>query len=231
MRANRSHGLARPSPIISMMPNSATSDCDKPKLTAVPTKGAEQGVASKVASIPAPKSDSNPGDELRAGIIFAAKAGVRNVNISNSDRVKSPIITAITPRKIGFWNWIPQPICAPAKRNAARLAARIRKELIMPAAEAKNRRLIRLRVAPANWITDATFSDRTGNTHGMKFKITPPRKAMSHRGRDDVCCTASLESATPPTRTSVSKNWLLASTVAVIAASEARASPDSCAIK
>ena len=51
------HGAASPIPIARKMPNRSAIPPDRAAATAVPTKGAEHGVARIVASMPAKKSD------------------------------------------------------------------------------------------------------------------------------------------------------------------------------
>ena len=146
--AKTSHGRASPTPIINIMPYRTASDCDKAKLTAVPTKGAEQGVARSVASIPAPKSCirwfwvTADVSWVRRGISFCTKAGVRNVTISNNDNVKIAVTMKSMPKNRGLWNWMPHPICWPNWRKICKKALSNKKDVIMPAALIANLALI-----------------------------------------------------------------------------------------
>ena len=47
----------------------------------------------------------------------------------------------------------------------------------MPAAELSKRRLATDRGKAETESREVIFKDKTGNTHGMRFKISPPKKA------------------------------------------------------
>ena len=95
--ANTSQGAANPSPITSITKNNCGADAASAKLMAVPTSGAEHGVANIVAIKPLAKSPNSPCPLMRL-----AKAGTGKRTLSKRLRVNIAITTIITPRNHGF---------------------------------------------------------------------------------------------------------------------------------
>ncbi len=78
----------------------------------------------------------------------------------------------------GDWSWKPQPTAAPPLRTATRSPPRARNVTRTPAKKA--RPCARADRSSPPWpASDAAFSDSTGNTQGMRFRIRPPRKAKA----------------------------------------------------
>ena len=185
-----------------MPPDSATA-------TAVPTKGAEQGVARMVASMPAKKSPryevSFEPPALPASDCAARGTGMVTPSMRLS--ANSPSMAIITARNAGFWNWMPHPTVPPASRSVASPPARTRKLVTMPAAPARKRSRNTRRGAPTAVSTADSFSARTGRTQGIRFRISPPRKAiaMMRSDRDPAAALPTvLASASPLARTFIS---------------------------
>ena len=81
----------------------------------------------------------------------------------------------------GDCSWNPQPICSPPARNASSAAARHSMEQMTPAANTKPL----VRTAAGCFFACSTrpkaLIDRTGNTQGIKFRISPPSIADSSK--------------------------------------------------
>ena len=103
----------------------------KAKPTAVPRKGAVQGVASATASVPSKKlrdGGAVPRDGPRSGPVgwsVISKAPKRFI-------AKTTRTVEIAARKIGFWSWKPQPTAEPAARRAITTPARAHIEAATP---------------------------------------------------------------------------------------------------
>ena len=98
-------------------------------------------------------------------------------SLSNIFNVNRPKIRSMTIKKIGLWNWNPQPICSPEIRTSAVPNANIAKLARIPNAPVKNRIRIKVRLWPVELTMDASLIPSTGKTHGIKLRISPPRKA------------------------------------------------------
>ena len=138
-------------------------------------KGAVQGAATTTASTPVKKAPDPPGRRDRreppsrcspppiskAPARFSATASIRSA---------SPATTA------GDWSWKPQPIACPPARKISRTAANRAKLTSTPAVKARPSR----RASAGAWaerVSDAAFIARTGKTHGIRLRISPPRRA------------------------------------------------------
>ena len=126
------YGDAIPRPIERNMLIIINEDCVKETVIAVPTKGAEQGVANIVAKKPLKKSfvkllllNFNNISEL-------IKVGVLNSNIPNKLRINTEIIKAITIKNNGCWNCIPHPMLTPIDRKTINVKANNPKEVTIP---------------------------------------------------------------------------------------------------
>ena len=179
--ATRSQGAARPSPSARKIPKRSAIPPDSAAATAVPTNGAEQGVARIVASMPARKSpryDTACGSPAMPASAWA-KRGTGMTTRSRRLTAKNPSITIMTARNSGFWNWTPQPTVPPASRSIASPPASSMKLDTMPAAPARKRSRNWRRGAPTADNTDDSFSASTGRTQGIRLRISPPRSARS----------------------------------------------------
>ena len=82
-------------------------------------------------------------------------------------------------KKIGCWNCIPQPIETPILLIIIKIIESKTKEVIIPSAVIKKLLLIELYdLVSLFFKTDMNFSDITGKTQGMTFKINPPSIAI-----------------------------------------------------
>lgn len=87
------------------------------------------------------------------------------------------VTTAMPARNHGCWNCMPHPSDAPASLRMDNTVASNPNEVTIPKAVASATRLAVLRSVPAAFATEKTLIERTGNTHGMKFRIRPPSSA------------------------------------------------------
>ena len=109
--------------------------------------------------------------------------GRRSVINPHRLAANSVMAVAIAAKNQGCWNWMPQPTATPACLSAASTRAMARKETMIPAAVASSCRRTPRRSAPANPASSRSFSESTGSTQGMTFRINPPTSAMPRRGR------------------------------------------------
>ncbi len=77
---------------------------------------------------------------------------------------------------------MPQPIAAPDAFNPISAAAISANEASTPSAVINSPIRTRRRSAPAWLATDSIFNDSTGSTQGMKFRMSPPRRATARIG-------------------------------------------------
>ena len=152
--------------------------CARAKPIAVPRKGAEQGVAIRVANRPEKKWPAIPS---RAAVP-SSRASARGSGISNSPhrlRQKSTTTTARKATKPGCWNCTPQPTAAPAARKETAASPSARKEARMPAEVARAPRTTSARPWPALRTRPKSLSESTGSTQGMALRMSPPSTASS----------------------------------------------------
>ena len=102
------------------------------KPTAVPRKGAEQGVASTTANRPSRKL-------RRAPVVCSPRRAAPPTSklISNTPKRLSANATstiAMADTKSGDWNWNPQPTWPPAARTASTAPASTTMEVRIPSA-------------------------------------------------------------------------------------------------
>ena len=151
------------------------------KPTAVPTNGAEHGVASKVANAPMTKLPISP---LPSPPAWPAKlVMVDGSTISKKPQrlqANSATMTATAAMNTGCWNWMPQPTASPADFSAINPEASSSSEKMMPAAVA--RKLARTVAGGAlPYLTrDISFNDSTGKTQGIRLRIRPPSSAKAN---------------------------------------------------
>ena len=144
-------------------------------------KGAVQGAATTTASTPVKKAPAPPGRrDSRPPAPPSANPCAAMPTLNTPDRFRptasiSRASPAITP---GDCSWKPQPTACPAARSVIRATARIRKVVRTPARNASPSR----RASPGSWAEAdraAAFMARIGNTHGIRFRISPPIRANS----------------------------------------------------
>ena len=101
-----------------------------------------------------------------AGILNSKKPNKFNENINRT--------IAIKIRKSGCWNCIPHPIFTPNDRIKIRIRAKVANDEIIPK-EVIKKLFPTFNLLLEDFRTDKIFIDKTGNTHGIKFKIIPPK--------------------------------------------------------
>lgn len=116
--------------------------------TAVPTNGAEQDVAIKVAKAPAAKA-SSIGLRGRTPAAAAAKPGMPIGSTPHKLAANKVVTVAMPARNHGCWNWMPQPTAAPASLRPISTTAMARKLPTTPEAVASRPNRTRRRSAPA----------------------------------------------------------------------------------
>ena len=202
--ARSRYGEAIPVPIAPNIAAVVPESCVSAKPSAVPRKGAEQGVAISVAKKPVTRWPASPSDGPDEPT-FASDPGRWISNSPHMLSVKRRITTASAPTKSGSWNWIPQPTATPAARAPIAAPASSRKERMIPAAVARLP-VVRARLPPsALFISPKTLSDSTGSTHGIAFRISPPRKPRSTNHRNPRPAPPSCD-PWPPVVVSAAKN-------------------------
>ena len=176
-RATNSQGMAIPSPSARKISHSSCSGAASAKATAVPRKGAEQGVASSVAKMPSQKLPAMPVPPAVA-IRLTADDGSSTSKTPNRLSEKINVTAIIKPINQGFWNWIPQPRDAPVSFSIVTISASRANEVRIPALVARKRRPI-ARLSDPDCSTALSFMPITGNTQGIRLRINPPIRAKS----------------------------------------------------
>ncbi len=153
--------------------------------------GAEHGDATTTAS--APDSAS-----LRSGFFAFHDATDEGTNWRTSktpDRFSASTknSTASSAIVAGDCSWNPQPSCAPAARNAISAPASNQNDTMTPAPNASPwcraaAPLSRCAAKPR------TLSDRTGNTHGIRLRRSPPTRANTIAVPSDKAVSPSARS-------------------------------------
>ena len=94
-------------------------------------------------------------------------------NAMTKNRIARAVTTA------GDWSWKPQPSCAPAARSATITAPRTKNVITTPAENARPSWRNTRRSSPPEVASRSAFSDRTGNTQGIRFSRMPPANAKT----------------------------------------------------
>ena len=152
-------------------------------------------MAKSAAKAPVAKSPASPSRPLhRARTPFQA-GGSRNSNSPAMPAASNPTITRAKTRKLGLWNWRPQPTATPEARSAIRTLASAPMNAMTPAADAKNPTRIRFDVWSALFTAAFSLIVRTGRTHGIKLRTAPPRTARNtNQIRSDASAAALVRS-------------------------------------
>ena len=116
--------------------------------SAVPTNGAEQDAASNVAKAPSRNASANRPCARADPAAPATAPGSAIGSQSHKLAANRVVATAMPARNQGCWNWIPQPIAAPAALSAIRATASTPKEAITPEAVARRPNRATRRSAP-----------------------------------------------------------------------------------
>ena len=147
----------------------------KAAVIAVPTKGAEHGVAKTVAKNPLKKSLEWELELLLIKLMRFTKLGIWNSNWLNKFIINKKIIEVIIIKKYGCWNCIPHEIgMFRLWRNKKINPSKIKDEIIPNDVIKKlERALLKSFV-----IIDINLIDKIGKTQGIIFKIKPPKKEI-----------------------------------------------------
>ncbi len=148
------------------------------KPTALPTKGAEQGVARRVANAPVRK-DSASGPVARAPPGIASGAGSLIVAQSNGLAANSVASRAKPARNQGSWNLVRQPMLAHDAFRAISTKAMTRNDTSMPAEVARRPVRTARRSAPAYRVSADAFGESTGRTQGIRLRTRPSASAAT----------------------------------------------------
>ncbi len=135
--ATSSQGRLIPIPKAVKISQSWPSGAASANATAVPRKGAEQGVASRVAKLPCRKWPPRPLPPLVARRVLRL-LGRRISNSPSRLAQNSRVISTIKPIKPALWNWMPQPTAPCVARSRLLMAASTQKEAMIPALAARN---------------------------------------------------------------------------------------------
>ena len=148
---------------------------------AVPRKGAEHGVLKRTSSAPVKKAPAKPALWPASSIFVVAPHGSHTSNTPKKLMANAVRITTMKAMNPALWNCMPQPADPPPALTAATTAASAQKLHKMPAVVAPPKARSRPRLSPACLIKLKSLSESTGNTHGIKFRIIPPRNAKNNR--------------------------------------------------
>ncbi len=151
---------------------------DRAKAIAVPTKGAEHGVASSVANTPVQKAPITPADGLASETRFKDRGAVNSKRPKRLPE-KRAIIRLIKATNIGSWNCIPHPTATPKFFRVIAPTANTQKVNKMPKEVAKKPNRIERR-SLSEWLsTLVSLIAKTGRTQGIKLRIKPPKRAIA----------------------------------------------------
>ena len=170
---HQQEGRGKPMPRARKMAKISIGPAASAKPMAVPRNGAEQGVASSVAKAPAAILPKIAPFSLWRAARPPTQDGSGTSKKPQRLQAKSVSSTAMKTRNSGCWNCTPQPTAMPADLSATIAAARIRKDRIIPAAEARKPRRTAVRERPPCSITPSSLIDSTGSTQGMKLRMKP----------------------------------------------------------
>ncbi len=169
-------GAAKPRPRPTNTKRAAGGLWVRAKPSAGPMNGAVQGAATTTASRPVKNEPTSPPWDARP-----CPAPVPGKVASNTPDMLSAtksMTRARAPTTTGDCSWKPQPTAAPAALAASTRPARPRNVTSTPARKASPCAL----ASPGWWAWAArlaAFIDSTGNTQGIRLRISPPTKANS----------------------------------------------------
>ncbi len=95
------------------------------------------------------------------------------LSASTKNRIASAVTTA------GDCSWKPHPTCSPAARSASSAPASATNVTTTPAANARPATRRRGPSLCPGAASDSAFSDSTGNTQGIRLRISPPASASA----------------------------------------------------
>src|SRR6266550_1618221 len=157
-------------------------DWVKAKPSAVPRNGAVHGVARTVAKSPWKNDPASCWPLVEESKPRVTPCGSEISKTPNKLSANTRTMTLKARTKYGFVNWKPpQVISRPAAFSAIKSSARPMNQAKMPAAKAIPLRKIFCRLWPACWMNPKILSEMTGSTHGIRFKMIPPRKPKKRK--------------------------------------------------
>ena len=162
--------------------------------SAVPMNGAEHGVATTVAMTPVTKDPRSPDD------LTLPPAAVSDAPISKTPNRLSPKRNrniAMIATNGGFCIWNPQPAAVPAACSPNQITATTQNDTTTPAANTRPCILIFALSSPACSTKPRILIDNTGNTHGMRLRISPPKNAPSNTTSSPLPASTASSSSAP----------------------------------
>ena len=171
--ARTRYGAARPSPIVRNTSSVTAAGAASAAAIAAAMNGAVQGVATRTASRPVKKLPRCPPRPA-----MRCPAPVSPPPTSNTPERFRPTPNnthAIPATKAGDWNWNPHPAAAPPARATTSAPPSAPKVARTPTAYDHACGRIRPRAVPS--ASPIAFIASTGNTHGIRFRTSPPRNA------------------------------------------------------
>ena len=171
--------------------NSTGVDVVKAKPMAVPRNGAEHGVLKRTRSAPVKNAPAKPCFRLVKSMRVVALPGIHISKTPKKLMAKAVRITTMKAMNPALWNCIPQPAFPPPALIIATTPASTQKLVRMPAVVAMPKVRRRFLLSPACLIRLKSLSERTGKTHGMRFKMIPPSSA----DKSKISVPAELSSA------------------------------------
>ena len=186
-----------PRPSAAKMASACTIGSVTASPSEAPMKGAVQGEATATASTPV-SAESATGWRMRSA---ASDPGNTEPNSNTPARFRPISVNsaASAATKPGDCSWKPQPSCSPPARSVSSNAASARKLATTPAVYA-NPPASRTRPSCAWMAKPTTFSDRTGNTQGIRFSNAPPASANKNAAAQPSggACGIAVVDATGP---------------------------------
>ncbi len=176
MKVTATNGAAKPRPRAVNIKRAAGALWVRAKPSAVAMNGAVQGAATTTASMPVKKAPARP--PLAASDPPAPWPGRVVSNTPDMFSATSSMTKASAPTTAGDCSWKPQPIAAPPAFSASSEPASARKVASTPARNA--RPWDRASFSWWAWAARlAAFIDSTGNTQGIRLRISPPIRAKA----------------------------------------------------
>lgn len=150
---------------------------------AVPSNGAEHGVLRSTSSAPVKNAPPRPALRPASSMRVVALPGSQTSNTPKKLMANAVRITTMNAIKPALWNCIPQPAAPPPALMTLMMVARIQKLTRMPAVVESPSAKSLARDSPACLMRLNSLSESTGRTHGIKFRMMPPRNAKNNSER------------------------------------------------
>ena len=175
--------------------NSTGVDAVNAKPIAVPRNGAEHGVLKSTRSAPVKNAPQKPCLRPALSILVVALPGSQISKTPKKLMAKALRITTMNAMNPALWNCMPQPAFPPPALTAATIPASAQKLARIPSVVDVPSTSSRLRLSRDCLIRLKSFSESTGSTHGIKFRIKPPNSAERSRMNVPVAPSAAFPAA------------------------------------